>query len=231
MSKTGNRPEGHDEWACWDPKRENYRTFESRQAAEERQDEMRGLANLELFPPGESPEALFHAEGDPETDAEPEIIDDNDRVAEVNEQSDMQADVVDHSAENPDPADTDLPKKQLSENPLDWVPSHFVDEIEGVPTINRKGYAVIAEHFGISVTAEPVTKPSETDFEYAEFQATATTPDGIKYSGWGSAHVDRGDDKTLLAELSETRAMKRATAWATGVGMTAVEELQNEIQQ
>jgi hypothetical protein len=111
------------------------------------------------------------------------------------------------------------------------MPSHFVDTIQGVPTINRKGYAVLAEHFGISVTAEPVTLPGETDFEYAEFQATATTHDGQEYSGFGSAHVDRmdGDDPYLLAELAETRAMKRATAWATGVGMTAFSEMSNSL--
>jgi hypothetical protein len=105
------------------------------------------------------------------------------------------------------------------------MPSHFIDSIQGVPVINRKGYAVIAQDCGISVTAEPVTRPPETDFEYAEFRATATTQDGVEYSGYGSAHVDRDDDPTLLAELAETRAMKRATAWASGVGMTAIEEM------
>jgi len=122
-------------------------------------------------------------------------------------------------------------EKDLAEDPLSVMPSHFVDTIQGVPTINRKGYAVLAEHFGISVTAEPVTLPGETDFEYAEFQAVATTHDGQEYSGFGSAHVDRmdGDDPYLLAELAETRAMKRATAWATGVGMSAFSEMSNSL--
>jgi len=76
-----------------------------------------------------------------------------------------------------------------------------------------------------------VTLPGETDFEYAEFKAVATTQDGQEYSGFGSAHVDRmdGDDPYLLAELAETRAMKRATAWATGVGMTAYSEMSNSL--
>ena len=122
-------------------------------------------------------------------------------------------------------------QKNLAEDPLSVMPSHFVDTIQGVPTINRKGYAVLAQHFGISVTAEPVTLPGETDFEYAEFKAVATTQDGQEYSGFGSAHVDRmdGDDPYLLAELAETRAMKRATAWATGVGMTAYSEMSNSL--
>ena len=125
----------------------------------------------------------------------------------------------------------DVAQKDLAEDPLSVMPSHFVDTIQGVPTINRKGYAVLAQHFGISVTAEPVTLPGETDHEYAEFTATAVTEDGQEYSGFGSAHVERmdGDDPYLLAELAETRAMKRACAWATGVGMTAYSEMSNSL--
>lgn len=132
----------------------------------------------------------------------------------------------------PTPAESDLPDDpSVSEDPIDWLPSHFIDRIQGVPAVNRKGYAVIASKYGVSVEAEPFTLPSETDFEYAEFRATATTADGETYSGFGSAHIDRmdGDDPYLLGELAETRALKRAVAWATGVGMTAVSELQGEL--
>jgi hypothetical protein len=78
-----------------------------------------------------------------------------------------------------------------------------------------------------------VTLASETDNEYAEFRAVATTEDGQEYSGFGSAHVERqdGDDPYLLNELAETRAMKRATAWATGVGMTAIEEMRGVLNE
>ena len=145
-------------------------------------------------------------------------------------------DVVDHTDEKrmqePKAEGIDaLAEKDISEDPLSVMPGHFVDTIQGVPTINRKGYAVLAEHFGVSVVAEPVTLPGDTDFEYAEFKAIATTKDGTEYSGFGSAHVDRmdGDDPYLLAELAETRAMKRATAWATGVGMTAYEEMSGSL--
>jgi hypothetical protein len=123
---------------------------------------------------------------------------------------------------------------QLTSDPLDVISRNadqFTDTIKGTVTINRQGYAVLAERFSISVEAEPVTLPSETGFEYAEFRATATTEDGATYTGFGSAHVDRqdGDDQYLLAELAETRAMKRSCAWATGVGMTAVSELEGEL--
>jgi hypothetical protein len=155
---------------------------------------------------------------------------------------DDNVDVVEHD-ETPKEANTVAPdepdtealdavaEKDIATDPLSVMPKHFVDQIQGVPTINRKGYAVLAEHFNVSVTAEPITLPSETDFEYAEFRAVATTEDGQEYSGFGSAHINRqdGDDKHLLAELAETRAMKRATAWATGVGITAYSEMSNSL--
>jgi hypothetical protein len=121
--------------------------------------------------------------------------------------------------------------KDISDDPLSVMPTHFVDRIQGTPVINRKGYAVLAEHYGIEVVAEPVTLPGATDFEYAEFRAVATTDDGTEYSGFGSAHVDRqdGDDPYLLAELAETRAMKRAVSWATGIGMTAKVEMEGSL--
>jgi len=137
--------------------------------------------------------------------------------------------IVDHS---PGQENTDVPTNpDVTDDPVDWMPSHFIDEIQGVPTVNRKGYAVIAAQYGVSVVAEPVVRASETDFQHAEFKAIATTQDGQEYSGFGSAHVDRmdGDDKHLLNELAETRAMKRATAWATCVGMTAIEEMQQSL--
>jgi len=137
--------------------------------------------------------------------------------------------------EEPEPAENledELPENPpIDQDPVNWLPTHFIDEIQGVPTVNRKGYCVIAARYGVSVKAEPVTLPSETEFEYAEFKAVATTENGQEYSGFGSAHVERqdGDDPHLLAELAETRAMKRATAWATGIGMTAMSEMTNQL--
>jgi len=160
-------------------------------------------------------------------------------TVEIEQADGGSVEVVEEDAESPtpepEPAETqatdveELPEKTVGDDPIDWVPSHFVDEIQGVPAINRKGYAVLAEQYGIEVTREFVTYPSETEFEFAEAEATAVTEDGKEYSGFGSASVARGDDAELLGELAETRAMKRATAWATGVGMTAVSELKNEL--
>jgi len=143
------------------------------------------------------------------------------------EVEDVDAEIIDHT-ETADELPDEMP---IDEDPVEFLPSHFVDQIQGVPTVNRKGYCVIASKYGIEVTAQPETLPSETDFEYAEFSAVAITPDGQQYTGFGSAHVDRqdGDDKYLLAELAETRAMKRAVAWASGIGMTAMSEMKGEL--
>jgi len=125
----------------------------------------------------------------------------------------------------------ELPEEKpgVDTDPLDWVPSDFVDRIDGTPAINRKGYDVLAHHYDISVTTEVLVSPSETGYEYAEVVATAITDDGVTYAAHGSAHISRGDDEYLLLEMADTRAAKRATARATGVGMVAVQELQNEL--
>ena len=201
------------DWIVKDAERGSTRPVDSRAEAEEVADELKSLgADVEIIPPNED-----NSVEPPQTDAQP-----------VEEPPDEAP---------PEPIESDtgsldaVAEKDIATDPLSVMPQHFVDQIQGVPTINRKGYAVLAEHFNVSVTAEPITLPSETDFEYAEFRAVATTEDGTEYSGFGSAHVDRqdGDDPHLLAELAETRAMKRATAWATGVGITAYSEMSNSL--
>ena len=197
------------EFIVRDVDRGNERPVESRSKAEEVAEDLRDMgAEVEILAPGEG---------------------DNVDVVEHDE-SPREANTV-----APDEPDTEaldaVAEKDIATDPLSVMPKHFVDQVQGVLTINRKGYAVLAEHFNVSVTAEPITLPSETDFEYAEFRAIATTEDGQEYSGFGSAHVNRqdGDDKHLLAELAETRAMKRATAWATGVGITDYTEMSNSL--
>lgn len=202
------------EWKVRDTKRGTERECSGRPDAEETKADMISL--------GASPEQLEIVT--PETDGgtetvEPEVVDN------ASDELEGAPDVIESVDDLPDEKPSNV-----DQDPIEWVPDHFIDEIQGVPTLNRKAYCVLAERYGISVTAEPVTLPSETDFEYAEFRAIATTEDGHEYSGFGSAHVNRqdGDDPHLLAELAETRALKRAASWATGVGMTAVEEMQGE---
>jgi len=190
------------------------REVESRAEAEETRDNLISIGaspdQLEIVPPKAS-------DGGTET-KQPEVVDEPEPAPEPAENETV---AVESIPENP----------PIDQDPITWLPEHFIDSIQGVPTINRKGYCVIASAFDISVTSEPVTLASETEFEYAEFKAVATTDDGQEYSGFGSAHVDRqdGDDAYLLNELAETRAMKRAVAWSSGVGLTAAEELQGEL--
>jgi len=114
----------------------------------------------------------------------------------------------------------------IDKNPVEWLPDHLIDMVEGVPTISRKGYCIVCQQYGVSIESESIVRSSDTEFEYAEFRAVAVDSDGKAYSGFGTAHIERGDDPYLLNELAETRAMKRAATWATGVGLTAVEEME-----
>ena len=123
-----------------------------------------------------------------------------------------------------------LPDRNMTDDPLDWIPAPFVDEIDGTATLNRKGFEVLCHHYDISVQSEIIVPPEETDFEFCRAKATATTPDGVAYEAHGSAHIDRDDDPTLLLELADTRACKRAASAATGVGAVAVEELKNDVE-
>jgi CRISPR/Cas system-associated exonuclease Cas4 (RecB family) len=195
---------------------ENVKAFENKATAQAKADELREMVD--------APERIEVVQGAYESYAEYKGRADGGTVEVIDESDDSPTE------NNEDPQTPVAPEnKSVSDDPIEWVPEHFVDEIQGVPAINRKGYAVLAEQYDIEVTREFVSYPSQTEFEYAEATATAVTDDGKEYSGFGSAHIDRGDDPELLGELAETRAMKRATAWATGVGMTAVSELKNEL--
>jgi len=202
--------------------------FETRSAAEDKR--KAALSGFDI-----SPDDLEVVQGNYETyedyesddsngDVDPEIVDHSEEQSTPEPPAEQEPEVV-------EPGVREMQDKDISDDPLSVMPSHFVDRIQGTPVINRKGYAVLAEHYGIEVVAEPVTLPGATDHTYAEFRAIATTEDGTEYSGFGSAHVDRqdGDDPYLLAELAETRAMKRCVAWATGVGMTAKVEMEGSL--
>jgi len=204
------------DWQIKDQTEDRWIDVDTRQEGEDKLEDFEGELQLELIAPdGRVVAANFDNGG---LSSEP-----------PNETQEVDAEIVDHS---PGQEDTDIPDNpDVTQDPVDWMPSHFIDSIQGVPTVNRKGYAVIAAQYNVSVVAEPVVRASETDFEHAEFKAIATTEDGQEYSGFGSAHIERGDgdDEYLLNELAETRAMKRAVAWATGVGMTAMSEMQNSL--
>ena len=229
-----------DQFTLVNSRKGNEREFDTRADAEEQRDKLIGLGmraeNLEIRPPGDSDGGRVESEIVETTSDDIAGMDKDGKPKETRATHPEKFDNGQQGGESESgvvSAPNELPDEQpgVDTDPLEWMPSHFIDEIQGVPTVNRMGYAVIASKYNVSVTAEPVTLASETNFEYAEFQATAVTESGEEYSGFGSAHVDRGDgdDPELLNELSETRALKRACTWATGVGLTAVEELKSEL--
>jgi hypothetical protein len=115
-------------------------------------------------------------------------------------------------------------KPPVDEDPLTWIPGEFTDTIDGSVAINRKGFEVMAHHYGI----ETRSKILERSADMVVVKATAIKDDGRKYQAHGSAAEARGDDRGLLVEMADTRARKRALSQATGVGMVAVSELMNE---
>lgn len=180
----------------------NERTCESRADAERIAAEMEQLGvEVDLIPPGGD---VANGLNEPETATTTEVV----------------------SAEE---AAERLPERNMSDDPLEWIPAPFVDTIDGEVTLNRKGFEVLGHYYEIAVESDIIVPPEETDFQFCRAKATATTPDGVSYEAHGSAHVDRGDEHTLLLELADTRACKRAMSAATGVGAIAVEELKNDI--
>ena len=133
----------------------------------------------------------------------------------------------------PDSTSGELPERMpdsVRTDPLDIIPGYMIDEVEGQPTINKRGYAVIANRFDIIVRSEAITTAGETDHEYAEFKATAwKKEDGPECGYTGHATARASEERRGMAdnlnEMAETRAMKRAVAWASGIGILAWEEL------
>jgi hypothetical protein len=214
----GNRPEGHEQFTVADMANENARFFDSKPEADEGLEKAGNVPGVEpqLFPPGESPEFLYHGD---RPDDDPEQV---------------EAEVVDP---DPEPQTTtaeagqpDLPERNVSDDPLTWMPGDFVDQIDGSEAINRRGFEVLSHFYDISVSADLEVPPEDTGHEYCRVKATAETPDGRTCEAYGSAHVDRGDDPELLLEMADTRARKRSLSIATGVGAVAVEELKNEAE-
>jgi hypothetical protein len=206
-----------DEWRIVDhDNNDNVRTAESKSEAEDKADTARefGSEDVSIVPPGES----LPTEKD-DADPEPEQV---------------EAEVVDPDPEpqtsSADAAKADLPERDVGTDPLEWLPREFVDNIEGGMAVNRKGYEVLAHFYDVDVEADLEVPPEDTEHEYCRVKATATTEDGRVCEAYGSAHVDRGDDKTLLLELAGTRARKRALSIATGTGAVAVAELKNETE-
>jgi len=199
------------------------RTVDSRAEAESVRNDMEQLGmNCKLISPDETKTDGGQADSEsPRVVPDGEILPDD--YDEQNHPEQTESDDDGDGAGNA----TNIPENpDIDKNPVEWLPDHLIDMVEGVPTISRKGYCIICQRYDVSIESESIVRSSNTEFEYAEFRAVAVDSDGKAYSGFGTAHVERGDDPYLLNELAETRAMKRAATWATGVGLTAVEEME-----
>lgn len=198
--------------------------FESRAEAEEKRDDLKQLAtqmdgrdpdDVQLKTPsdedgGETQETVAQTRTVTNDEGEP-------------------AEVIDSGT----PEQTEQALEELGESlgtdPLDILPGHMVDLIKGQPAVNKRGYAMIAERYGIETSAEIVELPWENDGGRCVAKAEAITEDGKEYSGWATACAEDGDMEDQLIELAETRALKRSVSWASGVGIVSYQELQNEL--
>lgn len=241
----GRTPAHHDEFLIADPDNEQYDAEDTRAEAEARLDtanEVPGV-DAEIFPPGESPDFLWsrmretYDDGTETPDETPTTeadggtrVEDTARPDADHEPEVIDADEVPRSPDvGPRGGDgeTDLPERNVGDDPLKWLPGEFVDQIDGSPAINRKGFEVLSHFYEVDVSADLQVTPEDTGHEYARVKATAEI-DGRTVEAFGSAHVDRGDDSYLLLEMADTRARKRALSIATGAGAVAVSELKNE---
>jgi hypothetical protein len=232
--------EGIDQWTIADPDEELAKHVDTRAAADERLETANEVPGVDatLFPPGEAPE--FLQSDTPEDNETPEAqtteadggtrVEDTARPDANHDPEVLDADEVPRSPDvDPGSGDgeTDLPERNVGDDPLKWLPGEFVDTIDGSPAINRKGFEVLSHFYEVDVSADLQVTPEDTGHEYARVKATAEI-DGRTVEAFGSAHVDRGDDSYLLLEMADTRARKRALSIATGAGAVAVEELKNE---
>jgi len=120
--------------------------------------------------------------------------------------------------------------EELEPDPLSILPSHMIDEIQGKPAVNKRGYAMIAERYNIEVSARVKQFPWDNEEGRAVAHAVAVTEEGKEYSGWGTASAADGDMDDQLIELAETRSLKRAVSWASGVGIVSYQELMSDLQ-
>lgn len=143
----------------------------------------------------------------------------------------VDAETVAPKEDTPDTEALDELGESLETDPLSILPGHMVDSIQGQPAVNKRGYAMIAERYGIEASADVVQLPWENEEGRCVAKATAITDDGKEYSGWATACADDGDMADQLIELAETRALKRSVAWASGAGIVGYQELSNQLEQ
>jgi hypothetical protein len=154
-----------------------------------------------------------------ETQAGPEAINSDPQGAEV-------VDVQDTS-------DVPAEPEQTFAGPLsDEVDDQYVMEMGGETYIRRAGYAVLAKRQGFHVRTQILEEPPHGTPE-GQVVAIGKVVNGdgdLVAQDYGTAGPPDKEDMDgashNLLELAATRAATRATAWATGEGLTAVAEVE-----
>jgi len=178
----------------------NERECASRTEAQEQRDRApQDNSQLEIIPPGGDP----HPDGG-ET-VKPEVVD-------------AEPVTADHRA--PD------------QSPIDWFggkDSPFVTKVTHSNgqswELNKDGTQFIVSELGFSMDRECLVPAHETDFTYAKYEATVTTPDDKSFTAVGDCHIDEdGKEAVDLERMAETRAKKRAVKWASAGGIDAIRQ-------
>jgi len=207
---------------------ENARSFDSRAEAD---DKAKGVKQMVSDPAaievvqGEYDDYSAYENQDTD-DVDPEIVDhstDGGQVPSADSQSIPSSVEPDRDTETKEAIDK--LGESLEDDPLNILPGHMQDDIQGTPAINKRGYAMIAERYGIEVTTSIESYPWDNDEGRCVAKAVAITEDGQRYTGHATACKDDGDMPEQIVELADTRAMKRAVSWASGLGIVAYEEL------
>jgi len=237
-----------------DHSNDNLRSFDSRAEADDKKHGLKSLVDnpndIEVVQGSYEDYADYEANHDPETeDVDAEVIDmtEQETPADPGTPAAQQADPRDDTPVEPgqktntvDPEQTvaepqtddalDQLGESLGTDPLSILPGHMIDQIQGQPAINKRGYAMIAERYGVSVKAHIESYPWENDNGRCVARAVATTEEGNEYQDYATASKDDGDMPEQLIELASTRALKRVTGWATGLGIVSYQELSQELE-
>lgn len=121
-------------------------------------------------------------------------------------------------------------RKDAFAEPVPDVDDQYVMNLGGETYIRRAGYARLAQQAGLRAIPNVIQHEWEGDGKRVVVQGTVKDESGeLVASDYGTAgppeYEDMDDAEHNLLELATTRALSRAMAWATGEGLTAVEEI------
>jgi len=158
------------------------------------------------------------------------LEEDVDKQDERTPDTDSQPDVVDVPSDGPDvPAE---PEETFAGPLSDETDDQYVMTMNGETYIRRAGYAVLAKRQNLQVRAQILDElpPGTPDGQVVAIGKVVNDEGEVVAQDYGTAGPPESEDMDgashNLIELAVTRAATRATAWATGEGLTAVSEVE-----